>query len=459
MNSKNIVSYLVYKISKPLGKITLTLVTLLCSTLPAEALNLKFTYGYGVTQKYKEAAETAELYWEDRITDNATINIHLDMPSASKLPANVLGGALPGFVNNINYSQFRNALINDRSSTYDNTAVNNLPNYGSYHWISFFEDRTQYSNKINLTRANAKALGLIDKHDSNLDGIIIMSDLSNSSYAWEDRRTDYVNSNEFDYTSVLIHEIGHTLGFVSAVDSINASNINDHQRKLNYATPFNLFTGSSFTQNSIVKTDITYGEDLFFSYDKGQTNLGYLSTGEDTNLGNFGKGDGWQASHWKHNIDAIMNPTLAPGDRRDATSRDLKVFDVLGWDIDYTPDWSTSLIVSSGIANARNHGNTNNNFAIEKMLKQSGWGGGSGGGSGGGNDNGGGFGQNMDLADYLAQQGLFQMGNAGALWSKTQAKVASVPEPTSILGLFGFGLLGLGWQRKRKSNQQYIIHS
>ena len=440
MNSKNIASYLVNKISTPLAKITLTLVTLLCSNLPAQALNLKFTYGYGVTQKYKEAAETAELYWEDRITDDATINIHLDMPSASKLPTNVLGGALPGFVNNINYSQFRNALTNDRSSTYDYTAVNNLPNHGSSHWISFFEDQTQYSNKINLTRANAKALGLIDKHDSNLDGIIVMSDLSNSYYTWEDNRTHHVDSNEFDFTSVLIHEIGHLLGFVSAIDSINASNINDHQRKKNYATPFNLFTASDYTINTSVKTDITYGEDLFFTIDRGETNLGYLSTGEDTNLGYFGKGDGWQASHWKHNIDAIMNPTIAPGDRRDATDRDLKVFDVLGWDVDYTPDWSTSEIVSWGASNASNHGNTDNHYAIDKMLKQSRWGGGSSGGK---------FKQGMDLAEFLTQKGFFQMGSGGALWSHMPFKVASVPQSTSIMGLLGFGLLGLGLQRKK----------
>ncbi|MEO1432001.1 MAG: NF038122 family metalloprotease [Cyanobacteria bacterium J06633_8] len=392
--------------------------------------------------QYKNAAEAAALYWEDRITDNATVNIHLYMPNASNRPANVLGGALPGFVNNINYSDFRNALTNDRSSSYDYTAVNNLPNYGSSSWIAYFENTALTSNKINLTRANAKALGLIHKHHNDLDGVIVMSDLSNSSHNWKANRTYSVGSSNFDYTSVLIHEIGHILGFVSAVDSIDASNINDHQRKLNYTTLFNLFTMSHRTQNKSIKTSITYGEDLFFSIDGGQTNLGYLSTGQDTNLGYFGRGDGWQASHWKHNINAILNPGLSTGARRDAIARDLKVLDVLGWDIDYNPDWSTSQIVSRGKTNASNLGNTDNNYAIEKMLNQSRWGAGSGSST---------FHQGIDLADFLVQEGLFQMGGS-TLWSHMPVEAASVPEPSSMMGLVGFGLLGLGLRRKRTSN-------
>ncbi|MEO1377093.1 MAG: PEP-CTERM sorting domain-containing protein [Cyanobacteria bacterium J06635_10] len=74
------------------------------------------------------------------------------------------------------------------------------------------------------------------------------------------------------------------------------------------------------------------------------------------------------------------------------------------------------------------------------MLNQSGWGGGSSGSP---------FGQDMDLAGYLAQEGFFQK---GTFWSHIATETVSVPEPTSTVGLLGFSLLGLGLRRTRKSN-------
>ncbi|MBD2204487.1 PEP-CTERM sorting domain-containing protein [Calothrix sp. FACHB-1219] len=442
MKQKKLVSGLVNQVSQPLGKIIFTIATLLSSTIPAHAANLKFTYGLGVTQEYKSAAEAAALYWEDRLTDDATINIHLEMPDASGLPKGVLGGALPAFVNNISHFNFQNALTNDSLSTNDSTAVNNLPSKGQSYWEGFIEGEYASSTTINLTRANAKALKLIDAHSTSLDGVIVMSNLSNSSFSWEKTRTAAVGTNEFDFTSVLLHEIGHILGFVTALDAVKSTNLGDQNYLKKYVTPISLFSRDTINaQYAPTMATIDYGTDNFFTIDNGKTNLGFLSTGQDTSIVTpWGQGDGWQASHWKSNINALMNPALAPGVRRDAVSRDITVLDVIGWDIDSTPDWSTSYLVSQGTTNASTIGNTANTVSLDQMFKQSRWGGTTTTTT---------FNQNMKLTDFLAQEGLFQK---GTFWSHMPAESTSVPEPTTMAGLFTLGLLGLAMGRQKKFN-------
>ena len=264
-----------------------------------------------------------------------------------------------------------------------------------------------------------------------------MSDLSNAVQSWAMELTDIVEDWQFDYTGVLIHEIGHVLGFVNANDSVNADNHTDYQTIAEYGTSLNLFTRSHENVGQDT-SDINYGDDIFFSIDEGQTNLGYLSTGVDTNL----NGDGRQASHWKYDIDAMMNPALAPGQRRTLTDTDLRVFDVTGWDVDYNQDFDTNYVVSHYEDEAINAITDDNNYAIENMLNQYRWGRGSSGNTR--------FRQDQYLVDYLAQEGLFQ---DGVLWSHTPTETTSVPEPASTAGFFGLSLLGFlaGKRRSGKS--------
>ncbi|BAY62412.1 hypothetical protein NIES22_24860 [Calothrix brevissima NIES-22] len=452
---------LVSQVSQPLGKVTLTLATLLCSTIPAQAVSFNFTYDPGVSFEYKWAAETAALYWQDILRDDATINIHLDVASSSKLPQGVLGGAIPAFLNNASYSSFRTALTNDRRSSNDFTAVANLPGVSNYNYLEFVANGT-YSNNthwalgvanstlnfnhaviksdITLTTANAKALGLINKHATSLDGTIVLNNLANTNYLWENLRTSTVSANEFDLTTVLIHEMGHILGFVSGVDAVNDTNSNQTSSNLGkYATPLNLFSRDGF-----FNTDgrLIYGGSSIFTIDGGKTNLGYWSTGADTDLalGYNQGGDGWQASHFKSTYtDAIMNPALSAGMRRNVTSREITFLDAIGWD---TRNKTTSDSTLQNLAYniALNKGNIDQTVSLNNMFNQSRWGGTTTTTT---------FNQTTELADFLAQQGFFQQ---GTFWSHLPAESASVPEPTTTAGLFALGLLGLAMHRQKKFN-------
>ncbi|MEM6451677.1 MAG: NF038122 family metalloprotease, partial [Cyanobacteria bacterium P01_D01_bin.105] len=73
-------------------------------------------------------------------------------------------------------------------------------------------------------------------------------------------------------------------------------------------------------------SDLTRGQNSYFSVDGGETNLGNFSNGID-----------YQASHWERLRVAmgIMDPTLAYQERTSLGLLDLQAFDALGWDVNY----------------------------------------------------------------------------------------------------------------------------
>lgn len=419
---------------------------LISLTLPAQAVTFNFTYNDDVTQEQKKAFEFAGIYWSQNLADDVAINIHVDFANSAQLPTGVLGGALPAFMNNVSYSGLRNALNNDKTSTFDNTAVSNLAAGTSWNAVvrdPLSTNTSSISNStLSLTTANAKALGLMSSSNSALDGVILLNKLDNTIYSWATSEViNTVGNQQFDMTSVAIHEIGHILGFVSSLDGVNANNYWDMNNRKKIFTPFDLFRYSSYSANSKV-SDLSNGYDTYFSLDRGASSIGYLSTGTDKSSLN---GDGFQGSHWK-NYDTtigVMTPALRMGTYRDIDVRDKTVFDVIGWQTKNV-SLSHSDMLNQAITKAQSAVSLNRNADINNMLNQSRWGGTTTTTS---------LNQTQDLANYLAQQGFFQQ---GMLWDSIptditfveQADVTSVPEPAVTFGLMS--LLSFAGLRLKK---------
>jgi hypothetical protein len=367
-----------------------------------------FTFDPGTTVQQMVGFEMAGRVWSRYLSDAVTINLHAGI--SSSLPTNVIGGALPGFQANRAYTTVRDRLYADATSADDLAATNGIRSYNKYDdfrdfnpgldptnylhasydlfvdpssawydptfspatWNSWFPtaDRMTVGGKtyidikenrfganMALTRANAKALGVsLDQTGSTvLDGYVMLSDLSNfSNIAWnyDYTRSSAAGSNSLDFFSVALHEIGHTLGFVSSVDrpgwltpfftSTNGTlygmwdlaEINNYyddiRNRSDFATPLDLFRYNRTNLYWSGWRDFSVGGAAMFSFD-GTTAIANFATGMNESIG----GSGLQASHWQGTTGSsgIMNPTLGLGMRREVSTLDLRGMDAIGWNL------------------------------------------------------------------------------------------------------------------------------
>lgn len=349
------------------GSLALGLVLSTGSTVQAVSFN--FTYNPDVSSQFVNGFTTAGNLWSQHLNDDVKLNIHIELDG---LPDGILGGARPGMVR-VNYNDFLTAAFRDQVSASDALAFNSLQlnqkgqdllktynlNQISRNEITF-DDKNSFamlvdgsvsssSNNGNgqanghayidqdgndnnrtiwLTRANAKAIGLIPGNNAQVDATIRIS----SSALWDFDRSNGTSPDAYDFLSVAQHEIGHVLGFVSGVDVLNvmhmsaagtSTSITD--TSLTYVSPMDLFRYSEASSKQGV-FDWSMTGDKYFSIDGGRTSLAAFATGASN--------DDYQSSHWanQRNPLGIMNPILEKGQQLNISTLDLQLLDVVGWD-------------------------------------------------------------------------------------------------------------------------------
>jgi hypothetical protein len=303
---------------------------------PLEAGALTFTLHNvgGVTPGSQAEAGflRATALWQSFLGD--TVNIRLDV-GFSPLGPGILGSTgSTGKV--VSYAAVRAALTADQSSSDDAAAVASLSAGASLAFFTnnsagtrvFDNDGSANNTYLFATTADLKALGITtDANGQPVDtGAADGSIRFSSDFSWDFDPGDGINAGAIDFVGVAFHEIGHALGFVSGVDTVDYYSGSGPGGRTNL-NPYAIFsTLDLFRYSGSGVRDLSYGGTKYFSLNGGATNLALFSTGDF-------QGDGNQASHWKDGLGiGIMDPSSVPaGQANVVTSRDIQAMDAIGW--------------------------------------------------------------------------------------------------------------------------------
>jgi hypothetical protein len=289
------------------------------------------------------AFERAAATWESFIADPVTVTISADVRA---LGSSTILGQASSVILAGGHDLVRNAMAADSAAQADESVVTLLPTAAQMSFTT--APGMTYAGNISISKANAKALGF-----TGLDAAFGISDATiefNSAFAFDYDRSDGIAPGTFDFESVALHEIGHALGFLSAVDDVDRAA--DQSLSIEVQpTTLDLFRfapgGSEDPATALEFTaaprNLVPGAEAVF--DDLNLELAF-STG-------FYLGDGRQASHWKDNgltglLIGSLDPTIAPQQVFSPSAGDLRAFDLIGWDIVSVPEPACALLLSIG---------------------------------------------------------------------------------------------------------------
>ncbi len=297
----------------------------------------------GTPQFAIDGFTTAANRWSAVLANNITINVQIGFSSLGPSIVGQTGSAFEEFT----YADTVAALGAQRTSMDDYSSHAALPSGDNYNRLI---NRTSDNpngpnssvpymdsmNRVGVTTANAKALGLLGPTPT-VDGVIRF----NSDFAFDFEPADGIALGQFDFVGAATHELGHALGFISGVDDIDqlggilpgeafSSNLLDLFRYSTESRALGLGV-TDYTADPRVK---------YFSVDGGTSEIAPFASGAS-------HGDGNQASHWKDFLGiGILDPTVFTGELMVLTETDLRAFDVLGYTLVPEPGVGAILLIS-----------------------------------------------------------------------------------------------------------------
>jgi hypothetical protein len=275
------------------------------------------------------AFQRAAAVWTDRIKSPVTISIDIDYglntPGGSAFGANVLASTSSSRTQ-IDYPGIRTNLLAGSSGPAETTIYNLLPG-------SFLPTDLGNGGVIAINRSVAFALGITTSSD-----IRVATMGFNKNFPFDFNPDDGITPGQTDFVAVAAHEIGHALGFTSGSGGSTSSIL--------VPTLWDIFrfrpgtTAQTFSTAQRVMAlggDQVYFTTESFTVQGSPANELRLSTGGPDGV-STGGGDGRQSSHWKDNgftgvFIGIMDPTISPGVRLNATENDFAALETMGWNL------------------------------------------------------------------------------------------------------------------------------
>lgn len=358
-----------------------------------------------ITDDQRLGFEIAGKIWAEYLDDDVEINIGIGMRNGLSEP-NTLGSASPG-MDKKKYKDYAKALQADESSVYDHHAIESLKEisakkskpFDKFNIMKNDKDKLQKGKDVYISRANSKALGLIDADKKDFDAFIQLDGSRNWNYDFLNEGS--IGSNQYDFLTVALHEIAHGLGFISGVSDIEE------------ATTLDLFRYSNESQKNHA-IDLRKGSDSFFSIGDAHPKMSFAGHGDDH----------YEESHWRSGSgSSIMAAKLESGNRLHIDEIDLQALDVIGWDINSNADLDIETLRRLRAEAQATVDGSINEFDPKKLEEAM-------------NSNK--RGSNYDMRRWARRQ------TDGSI-----AESQAVPEPTSVLALVGLALLGIGARRQQ----------
>jgi len=263
------------------------------------------------------AIALAEAAIENNFNDPTTVIVSLSFAS---LGSGVLGATGSSYVSTT-WSNSRAGLINGMDG--DDTIQSFLPT-GTTIPVRYNASSATVTNENNVfwTRANYKAtIGSSGGSDASMQ--------YNNNFSWDFDPTNGISGGTYSFVDVIIHEVGHAMGFTSGVDfrtnDIEALDIFRFQRTDGTGTDYNPDTTAEFQ---------TTPRTCDFNNLNNDVNSDIISAEYRMSDGNP-----YQASHFQElsNNIGIMDPAFGAGltyiSRGYYADSDINMFDAIGYDV------------------------------------------------------------------------------------------------------------------------------
>jgi len=281
---------------------------------PAQALRIELidTGGVAPGTAAFTGFRAAANYWESMLSDDVTITFNVGFTTVGFDPGTLGSAASSSGLKT--FASWTSAITADATTALDASVIANIPGVTS--------------TNVRLNTSVQKALGLYTGPEGNIDATIRF----NSARPFDFDTRDGFQDVSSDFVAVAVHEMGHALGFTSAVG----------RNTTNASTPSNtdLFRYKKDADGN-GRWDITWGDYPFFSIDGGRTEFA-------GNAGFSAGPDGFQTSHWREgrrihdgvNCTQLLEPQVGIHDPTGGlcqmgivTAQDLAIFDAMGWNL------------------------------------------------------------------------------------------------------------------------------